>query len=151
MPTAIHDTTTSRRAALRDTVATVVASLTAPGPTSADAELIRLCGQLVALRDDFDEVYGRRTTIEEEDATEHELIALDKREDALLGAMEAAGPPTTIAGIVAVAQAGLAIYLHRDTEGTAIAEDDAHWLLLQCAEALTANTEMKALSVQLSL
>lgn len=148
MTTAISEPTT-RRAALRGTIATVIASMTAAPAIAAstrsltDARLIALCGQLDALQDDFDELFSRRTTIAEEEQTEHEMDALYARKDALMTqleeAVEADGPPTTMRGIVAVARAGLLMHPHRDTDGTTIASDDGEWLLLMCAEALTGN------------
>jgi len=141
MITAVSQTTT-RRAALRGTFATIIASaVTAPAiaTSSPDARLIALCGQLDALQDDFAELFGRCVTIEQEHATEPEMDALHAREDALMAQIEAAGPPTTMVGIVAVARAGLAMHPHRDTDGTAIAGDDNHWLLLLACEARTGN------------
>ena len=126
-------TGTSRHVALCGTIT----SMTAPAGSSADVRLLRLYSRLTALEAEFDAVFDRRTTIAEEEATESELDALDRRRTRLLAQIEAAGPPTTMAGVVATARAALAIHYHRDRNGTAIANDDSEWLLLQCAEALT--------------
>jgi hypothetical protein len=120
--------------------ASLAASPLAATDGSADTELIRLCGRLDALQTDFAELFSRRDTIEQENATDHELTALQTREDALMAQFESAGMPTTMAGIVAVARVGLAMHPHRDADGTTIAFDDSHWLLLMACEALTAST-----------
>jgi hypothetical protein len=44
-----------------------------------------------------------------------------------------------MAGITAVARAALALYPDRDAEGTPMAQDDSHWLLLVACEALADN------------
>jgi hypothetical protein len=126
-------TATSRHVALCGTVA----DMTAPARSSADAKLMRLYSRLTALEAEFDAVFDRRTTIAEEEATESELDALDRRRTRLLAQIEAAGPPTTMAGVVATARAALAIHYHRDTNGNALASDDSEWLLLTACEALT--------------
>ena len=139
MLTAVSDPIISRRAALRGMIAAVLAGIVAVpriAVHSADARLIGLCCQLDALQDEFAKLFSRRTTIEQEEATEPEMAALHVRQITLVNAIEAVGTPTTMAGIVAIARAALAIYPDRDADGIAIAEDDAHWLLLQCAEAL---------------
>jgi hypothetical protein len=41
-----------------------------------------------------------------------------------------------MAGITAVARVALALYPDRDAEGTPMAQDDSHWLLLVACEAL---------------
>jgi hypothetical protein len=128
-------TATSRRTALCGTIT----SMTASGRSSADARLLRLYSRLTALEAEFDAVFDRRTTIAEEEATESELDALDRRRTRLLAQIEAAGPPTTMAGVVATARAALAIHHYRDSNGTAIASDDSEWLLLMAAEVLIAN------------
>jgi hypothetical protein len=133
---------TSRRTALCSLAVTVLAGpFTVPGITadSADAHLIGLCGQLHALHDAFSDLFDRRQTIEEEQATEPEMMALFERQHALLDAIEDAGPPTTMAGATAVARAALALYPDRDAEGTPMAQDDSHWLLLVACEALAEN------------
>jgi len=43
-----------------------------------------------------------------------------------------------MAGITAVARAALALYADRDEEGTPMAQDGSHWLLLVACEALAA-------------
>jgi hypothetical protein len=125
-------TAVSRHAAMCGTIA-------APGIAagSADAKLISLCHHLVALEDEVAELFDRRTTIAEEEATENEMDALYVRKDALMAQLDKVEPPTTMAGIVAVARAALATHYHRDLRGTAIASDDSHWLLLMACEALT--------------
>jgi hypothetical protein len=132
----------SRRQALCGLAATVIAGpFAAPAiaADSADAQLIRLCDQLHALQDAFSELFTRRMTIEEEQATEPEMRALLKHQQALLEAMEETGPPSTMAGVMAVARAGLALYPERDAQGIPIAQDDSHWLLLVACEALATN------------
>src|ERR1700733_10256343 len=94
----------SRRQALCGTAAAVIAgTLTVPGiaARSADAHLIGLCGQLHALQDVFSDLFDRRQTIEQEHATESEMIALLERQHVLLDAIEDVGAPTTMAGITA--------------------------------------------------
>lgn len=136
-------TATSRRTAMGGTIASIIAgTVAAPAIAAAgspDARLIALCAQLHQVQDDFAELFERCVTIEQERATEHEMAALQAREDALMAKIEAAGPPTTMRGVVAVARAALAIHHHRDADGVAIASDDSGWLLLQAAEALTGN------------
>jgi hypothetical protein len=135
-------TAVSRRTALCGTVVTVFAgTFAAPdiAVSPGDTRLIGLCGQLDALQDAFSDLFARRMTIEQEHATEPEMEALLDRQDALLDAIEAAGAPTTAAGIAAVARTALALYPHRDAEGSTIAHDDSHWLLLVACEALAGN------------
>ncbi len=133
---------TSRRQALCGTAAAVIAgTLTVPGiaADSADVYLIGLCHQLHALQDVFSDLFDRRQTIEQEQATESEMIALFERQHVLLDAIEDVGAPTTMAGITTVARAALALYSDRDAEGTPMAQDDSHWLLLVACEALAEN------------
>ena len=135
-------TAASRRTALCSTVAGLIAgTFAAPGIAAdpADTRLIRLCGQLDALQEAFSDLFGRRMTIEQEHATEPAMEALLDRQDALLDAIEAAGAPATAAGIAAVARTALALYPHRDAEGSTIAQDDSHWLLLVACEAMAGN------------
>jgi hypothetical protein len=114
-------------------------AITASAKTSADAKLIRLYAQLAALNQEFDALYDQRTSIAEEDATQDELDVLYDRRDALMAEIEAAGPPQTMAGVIATARTALAINYQRDSDGDAIANDDSHFLLLMACEALTAN------------
>jgi hypothetical protein len=126
-------TATSRHVALCGTVA----DMTAPARSSADAKLMRLYSRLTALEQEFDALFDRRTTIQEEGETEPELDALYRRKARLLAQIETAGPPTTLAGVIATARTALAIHHYRDTNGNALASDDSEWLLLTACEALT--------------
>ena len=65
------------------------------------------------------------------------MEALYNRRDELMAAIENAGPPTSMAGIIATARAALAAHYQRDSDGVALASSDSEWLLLMCAEALT--------------
>jgi hypothetical protein len=132
----------SRRQALCGMAVTVITGpFAAPAiaADSADARLIGLCDQLYALQNTFSALFARRMTIEEEHATEPEMRALIKHQQALLDAIEETSPPTTMAGVMAVARTGLALYPERDAQGIPIAQDDSHWLLLVACEALAAN------------
>src|SRR3954462_13220384 len=113
MTTAVYDNTTSRRDALRGMFATIIAG-TGAAAGSADTRVITLCSQLATLQGEFDELLNRRDTIELEHATEHELAAI-----------EAAGLPQTMLGILAIARAGLALHPDRGA-----VSDNSHWLLL---------------------
>ena len=132
-------TAASRRTALCSTVAGLIAGTFAAPGLAADTRLIRLCGQLDALQEAFSDLFARRMTIEQEHATEPAMEALLDRQNALLDAIEAAGAPATAAGIAAVARTALALYPHRDAEGSTIAQDDSHWLLLVACEAMAGN------------
>jgi hypothetical protein len=135
-------TATSRRAALGGTIAGIIAGTVAAPAIAAgspDANLIALCSQLNALEGEISNLFSRRNTIADEEATEPEMEALYARRDMLMAQLDKVAPPRTMRGIVAVAQAALATHYHRDADGAAIASDDSEWLLLVACEALTGN------------
>jgi len=104
----------SRRMALIGTsVAVLPAAHATPGPRS-DADLIRLCGQLIDIERQRVPLI-RCATVEEEDANASELARLDAQWDATWDALYGLSP-TTREGAIAVARAALAI-APRHTDG----------------------------------
>jgi hypothetical protein len=82
-------TNPTRRSTLRGiSLATIAAGLAVPALAStkpddgADAELIQLCGEIIALKPKRDAVFAVRHTIEDEHRTEAELDALFARQEA---------------------------------------------------------------------
>ncbi|MFL5285403.1 MAG: hypothetical protein ACJ8AW_31605 [Rhodopila sp.] len=135
-------TATSRRIAMTGTIAAIVTSTVAApaiAATSPDARLIALCDQIHAAEDDIDRLCETRLTIEDEERTDPQFIALLDRRDALIAKLELLGLPTSMAAIVAVARVALRLHPHTDAAGNRIAGDDGEWLLLTACEALTAN------------
>jgi hypothetical protein len=136
------NTTPTRRSALALTVN--VAALAAGGLTpqglapaaSPDAAIIALCHHLVALEDKTNALCAQRLTIADEHRTEPQLIALWRRRDAAVAALERLGPPKTMAGIQAVARASLATHSHKDSDGDVVPICDGHWMALMVCECL---------------
>jgi hypothetical protein len=139
--------TTSRRSALRGISLTAMAAglaarsaLAAPVPApDTDAELIRLCGEVVAVQDKIDALYKVRHTAEDEQRTEPELDDLSAMQHEWLDLIEAAAvSPATLAGVRAMARASIAIApLDRDGE-TEFEGGDAEWLALTVVKFLAA-------------
>lgn len=141
MSTGTQTTTTpTRRSAMRFSAAALIAGITAPVLASAalspDDELIKVCDRLVRLKLAFDELFSRRNTIADEEATEPELTQLYERETALVEELEPLVPPVTLAGVKALAKAALATHFGRDTDDEVISTCSGHWMLLTAAESL---------------
>jgi hypothetical protein len=140
--------TTSRRAVFRGLGLTSIAAGLAARPALAapaaaapdtDAELIRLCGEVVAIQDRINALYRVRHTVEDERRTEPELSALYATQQERIDLIEAAGGlPATLAGARAIAQASVAIApLDRGGE-TEFEGGDAEWLALTVVKFLAA-------------
>jgi hypothetical protein len=135
MPKATETPTTSRRSALRGLGLTSIAAglaarsalATPAAPPDADAELIRLCGEVVAIQDRINALY----TTDDEERTEPELDALFAMHHERLDLIEAtAVSPATLAGARAIAQASVAIApLNVDGE-VSFDGGDSEWLAL---------------------
>ena len=140
MSQATHTTTTpTRRAALGLSVAVTAVGLMPAGlatTASPDAAIIALCNHLVALEGEAVALCAQRLTIADEYRTEPELIALERRRDAAVAALERLGPPKTMVGIQAVARASLATHSHKDSEGDVVPICDGHWMALTVCECL---------------
>jgi hypothetical protein len=146
MPEANTTPTTSRRSALRGFGLTAIAAglavpvrshaATAPDTDDADAELIRLCAEIVTIRPKLDAVHAVRHTFEDERRTEPELDALTAREMELVGLIEDAVPPTTMAGARALAGASLALAVLNLAGETYFEGGDAEWLGLTVVQFL---------------
>jgi hypothetical protein len=140
-------TTPTRRAVFRGFgLAAIAAGLAAvpalAAPAAApdtDADLIRLCGEVVAIQDRINALYKIRHTAEEEERTEPELSALYATQQERIDLIEAAGgSPATLAGARAIAQASVAIApLDRGGE-TEFEGGDAEWLALTVVKFLAA-------------
>jgi hypothetical protein len=132
MPTAIQTTTTpTRRSAMQFGVGALIAGITAPIMASAalspDAELIKICDRLLRIKAAFNELFSRRNTVEQEDATEDELTALYDRKSLAVEELEELDPPTTLAGVKALARAALATHDGRNSDGEIESNCDSHW------------------------
>ena len=100
---------------------------------SPDAELIRLCDQLVANNTEWFALMNSRHTIEDEKRTEPENERLHAVRAALLNQIEAAPDISTMAGAAAMARAAIAI-TPVDLAGQWEAREDNEWLALTVAE-----------------
>jgi hypothetical protein len=117
MPTAKNDHTPTRRSALGFSAAALAAGLTVPAlaaSSSPDAGLIRLSAEAVTWKAEFDALHATRKTVEQERQTEAQLDALFQWQFALMGKITAACPPSTMAGIAALARASLAFAMLDD-------------------------------------
>jgi hypothetical protein len=133
-------TTTTRRSALRCSVAAVAAGLAAPTPShaasalelDADAELITLCDRLVQLRtheiaviklmDDGDDDYDP-------------LEATDAEWDALAARLRQIDRPLTLEGAAAMARCVLR-HSDRCPDGDIVMIDLAEWIAIRVSEFL---------------
>jgi hypothetical protein len=124
MPKATNTPTTSRRSALRCiSLASIAAGLAVPAlapsaaaaPPDADAELIALCGQVIALQGKFEALHAIRQSLEAELRTAAELDGLYVELAELMDQISK-HPPTTFAGARAMARAAIAI-ANRDPHG----------------------------------
>jgi hypothetical protein len=131
----------SRRSAIGLSFAAIAAGLVTPGlatAASSDAAIIALCNRLVALDDECNAITALTLMIEDEDRVEPDIIAIEDRRDAAVEELERLGPPTTLAGIKAMARASLATHSHKNSDNEIIAEDGGHWLALAVCECLAA-------------
>jgi hypothetical protein len=140
MPKATHThTTPTRRAVFCGVGLTSIAAglaarsaLATPAvPPDADAELIRLCGEVVAIQAKIDALHKVRHTAEDERRTEPERSALYAMQHERLDLIEAAAVSlATLAAARAIAQASVAIApLNVDGE-VSCGGGDSEWLAL---------------------
>jgi hypothetical protein len=109
-------TTPTRRAVFRGLGLTSIAAglavpavaRTKPDDADADAELIRACGEIVASQTRINALCEGRYTIDDEESTDPKLIALCEKQSEPVDFIDRA-PPTTLAGVRAVARASIAI------------------------------------------
>ncbi|MBN8926749.1 MAG: hypothetical protein BGO51_08170 [Rhodospirillales bacterium 69-11] len=105
-----------------------------------DADLIAVCERLLAANRDVMTLYKRRSTMsfEDEAATDPEMDALAKRENAVLEELDQVGTsPKTMAGAVALARAALS-QAPLAVDGTIEYADDAEWLAWSVVRFLAA-------------
>ena len=114
-PAAKNITSSSRRSALKLSMTAMAAGVLAPlaagaaSPNQQDAELIRLCGEIVGIGDATRALCSVRLTFEEELAQMPEFRRLADEEDRLIEAIADLYPPRTLAGLRAMAVAAMAV------------------------------------------
>jgi hypothetical protein len=135
---AVEISTTTRRSALRGLGFTALAAgLAVPAlaiPDGADAELIRQCDAIVAIRGRLDAVYAVRHTMADEERTEPELeldVLFEQREEAC-ARIEALPAVSTLDGARALARASLAM-AERHADRTISIDTDSEWPMAELA------------------
>jgi hypothetical protein len=111
-------------------VAVSKAAEPAAGP---DAELIASCDALVDWETRWETFCASRHTIEEEERTEPQEMALSEEYEALIDRIEKAAAPTTIAGAAAMARAAMAT-AQRTLDGELTPNTNGEWLALEAAQ-----------------
>jgi hypothetical protein len=130
----------NRRDALLGMLSASVAPPAMAATSSADATLIKACGELVALRDQIGRLCDARTTLAIEAATEPQMTILAAQEAHILDRVETAGLPTTFLGAAAMAKAALTFAPLADCDGEIVCTDPYDWMLVTVAEFVAAQS-----------
>lgn len=149
--TNLPTTTSGRRALLGATAAAMVAGAAAALPAAAEAapdaneaELIRLCNRLVAIKAEELKLYTEMPPVTpeaEKRLKEHLKPGSDAWWNIEARIYELDVTPKTPAGISAVARAAL-VEAPRHSDGSVIADDLSNWLVWTVIEAIEPNASM---------
>jgi hypothetical protein len=102
---------------------------------SADAELIALCGRLVAIADEISALAATLNTIEDEHRTQSQLDAMLADRNRVFDQIYSQPEVTTVAGALAMARAAVAIAIApRDIDGEIIWTGNSEYLAWSFAE-----------------
>lgn len=142
MSQAVSMSTTSRRNAVRQFGAAMIAGLAAPiavkavaGPANPDAKLIDLCNRMLANRGEEDRIFDIRNTIEIEHQTDHLLDNLSIERDKLYDAICELPLPTSAAGVASFAKVSLSL-APREADGEIRFEGESEWFAWTICEVL---------------
>ncbi len=128
--------TPTRRAALRFSLACAGAGRAmARAAPDVDAGLIALCAIVAEQEAARQALYAVRHTLAEEQRTGPALQALYTASEQAVDRLMALPPPSTIAGLRAMARAAVAI-APRDWDGAIMPQGDAEWLAFAIATVL---------------
>jgi len=130
--------TPTRRSALKLSISAIAAGLAAPAlamaaPASPDAELIKLCNDLVAANAEIEALCATRKTIADEHRTEQQLELLSQKHSTIEAAIEEQGSPETAEGVRAMACVAMTRF-PGIFEGEPIAHDFDEWVTLCVVE-----------------
>lgn len=116
----------------------LAAGLTNPAPVR-DAELVRLCERVVAIKVQEDALFASGDSIEDDDRIAPLLVPLADERGEIIEQLEDLGPvPSTWVGVRSMAAAALAL-APRSSDGVILADgDDAAWLAYRVAQVLCA-------------
>lgn len=128
----------TRRSALKLNISVIAAGLAAPAlamaaPASVDAELIKLCNDLVAANAEIETLCDTRQTIADEHRTERQLELLYQKQNKIKEAIEEQGCPKTTEGVRAMACVAMTRF-PGTFEGEPIAHDFDEWINLCVVE-----------------
>jgi hypothetical protein len=132
--------TTSRRSTLGFSAAAIVAGITAPtladaGTPNPDAELIRNCDRLAAIRTEEMALYS--VPDEEEDhGHEDAVTSLNEKFHQVASLIYASEPPQTLDGIKAMARAAIT-GAERSPDGSIDMIDMTQWMSIRMIEFLS--------------
>ena len=135
----VSPTTSTRRGALRFSVAALTAGIAAPAQACAgpdqDAAMIGLCTRLMAIEDEIAALMVTRDPIEAEQRTEPQLLALFDHRKQVFDQIHDQPAVTTLAGLLAMAHAAAAS-ANRHLDGQIMCVEDSDWLAWSVVEFL---------------
>ncbi len=104
-----------------------IAGKAAMATPEQDAEIIRVCDELLANKAEFDALFSRRVSIQDEERTNPELEALSAREAEIQDRLSDLPPPSTLAGAQAMARVAVSRWWMLNGEDELYAEDFDSW------------------------
>lgn len=138
-PAVASPTISTRRGALRFSMAALTAGIAAPAlactEPDQDAAMIGLCAQLMAVEDEIAALMVIRDTIEAEQRTEPQLLAMFDHRQQVFDQIHDQPAVTPLAGLLAMAYAAAAS-ANRHFDGQIMCVEDSDWLAWSVVEFL---------------